>query len=379
MIRRLSRATSALFIILLLSQCSGRDRKFKEIQDLIQAGNRQEAEEMIKAELLQENRKHAKQYDEGNLEAPLSSPGARTAVWVKGESRLIVLRNGKRNEINLGRRIKNVQLAPGGKYALVLVIEGSGCKLATVDLLEREIIHEMSSCDPGAAITGDGQEILYSAQGGVGRIHLKNGEKTIEDVLLEKSSFAPKFPKLTNRYYIVPDAQNHLYVFFGSAGHYRMYLFVSGQNISLLKDGAARPQIYFADPEPDFLKPESKLPERTALGVIFTGSAGKYRLASVYNDHVAEDSMPAPTIDPVQLLASGRIFYLNGETPALYHPVTGRKNLPMRAREAVVLFGEDPEDQGILYQDLDGSMRFRREAFTDWEKKLQGLADRLSK
>ena len=51
----------------------------------------------------------------------------------------------------------------------------------------------------------------------------------------------------------------------------------------------------------------------------------------------------------------------------------------MRARDAVILYGEDPEDQGILYQDLDGSIRFRREAFTEWEKKIQGLADRLTR
>ncbi|HQI19493.1 MAG TPA: hypothetical protein PLW55_09115 [Leptospiraceae bacterium] len=369
----------ALLFLLFFAECSGRDRKFQQIQDLIQAGNRQEAEDMIKAELLEENRKLAKEFDDGSLEAPLASPGARTAVWVKGESKLVILRNGKRNEVSLGRRIKNIQLAPGGKFALILVIEGQGCKLAAVDLLEREVIHEISSCDPGAAITGDGQEILYSAQGGVGRIHLKNREKTVEDVLLEKSSFAAHYPKLTNRYYVVPDAQNHLYVFFGSAGMYKMYLFVSGQNISMLKDGAARPQVYFADPEPELIKSEAKLPEREALGVIFTGSAGKYRLASVFADRVSDETLPAPTIDPIQMLASGRIFYLNGETPALYHPVTGRKNLPMRARDAVILYGEDPEDQGILYQDLDGSIRFRREAFTEWEKKIQGLADRLTR
>jgi len=76
------------------------------------------------------------------------------------------------------------------------------------------------------------------------------------------------------------------------------------------------------------------------------------------------------------MLASGGIFYLNGDTPALDLPGTGKKNLPLRARDAVIVYGEDPEDEGILYQSPDGLMMFRREPFTEWEKTLQSLADK---
>ncbi|MCE9596958.1 MAG: hypothetical protein K8S54_03235 [Spirochaetia bacterium] len=373
------RSTTLLLlpVMLLLAACSGHEKKLQEIQDLIKSGNKAQAEELIRSELTRENKDHARSIDDGDLQMPQSSPGARTAVWVKGETKLVVLRNGKKNELNLDRKIKNIQLAPGGKFALVLGIKDQNCGLVAVNLLEREIVHEIPSCDAGAAITHDGQEILYTAKGGVGRIHLKDGEKTTEDVLLDKGTFQAKFPKLTNRFFIVPDAQNHLYVFYGAAGQYRMNLFVSGQNMTTLKDGIARPQVYFADPEPDILKREiAKADPNPPLGLVFTGSSGKYRLAPVFAERVSDETMPAPTIDPIQMLVSGSVFYLNGDTPALYHPVLGKKNLPLRATEAIVVYGEDPEDQGILYLDHAREMVFRREPFTEWEKTLQSAADK---
>ncbi|MBL8019681.1 MAG: hypothetical protein JNM27_08465 [Leptospirales bacterium] len=363
--------------LVFLAACSGHEKKLQEINELIKSGNKAQAEELIRTELTKENQDHARSIDDGDLQMPQSSPGARTAVWVKGETRLVVLRNGKKNELNLDRKIKNIQIAPGGKFGLVLGIKEQACGLIAVNLLEREVIHEIPSCDAGAAITHDGQEILYTAKGGVGRIHLKDGEKTTEDVLLEKATFQAKFPKLTNRFFIVPDAQNNLYVFFGAAGQYRMHLFVSGQNMTTLKDGIARPQVYFADPEPDIVRRElSKTDTTPPLGVVFTGSSGKYRLAPVHADRVSDETMPAPTIDPIQMLVSGNVFYLNGDTPALFHPISGKKNLPLRAIGAIVVYGEDPEDQGLLYLSHEREMMFRREPFTEWEKALQAAADR---
>lgn len=360
--------------------CSGREKKLQEIQDLIQAGSKEEALERIRQELTAENKRHAREVDDGELTGLLASPGARTALWVKGENRLVVFRNGKRNEVSLDSSIKNVQAAPGGKFALVLSVHGKACDLSVVNLLEREVVYTLQSCDGGAAVTPDGQEILYSAQGGIGRIHLRDGEKTVEDVLLDKASFQAKYPKLTNRFFIVPDQESRLYIFYGGGGHYRLYLFSTGQNVVLLKDGLARPQVYFSNPAPPLLELKTEpMDGKAPAGIAFAGGSGRYRLSYVYTDSVSEPVAGAPTIEQFQMLASGWIFYLNGDTPTLSHPGSARKSLPLRTRQAALVYGEDPEDQGILYLDPEGIMVFRREPFTEWEKTLQKAADRAAR
>lgn len=369
-----------LILILAAVSCSGREKKLREIEDLIQAGNKEEALERIRQEITEENKRHAREVDDGELSGLMASPGARTALWIKGESKLVVFRNGKRNEVTVDGSIKNVQAAPGGKFALVLSVRGKTCDLAVVNLLEREVVHTLQSCDGGAAVTPNGQEILYSAQGGIGRIHLRDGEKTVEDVLLDKASFQAKYPKLTNRFFIVPDQESRLYIFYGGGGHYRLYLFSTGQNVVLLKDGLARPQVYFPNPMPAILELKTEIADgKEPAGIAFSGGSGRYRLSYVFPDSVSEPVVGAPTIEQFQMLASGWIFYLNGDTPALAHPRAGRRSLPLRARQAALAYGEDPEDQGILYVDPDGLMVFRREPFTEWEKTLQKAADRAAK
>lgn len=369
-----------LILLLAAVACSGREKKLREIDELIQAGNKEEALDRIRHEITEENKRHAREVDDGELSSLLASPGARTALWIKGESKLVVFRNGKRNEVTLDGSIKNIQAAPGGKFALVLSVRGKTCDLSVVNLLEREVVYTLQSCDGGAAVTPDGQEILYSAQGGVGRIHLRDGEKTVEDVLLDKASFQAKYPKLTNRFFIVPDQESRLYIFYGGGGHYRLYLFSTGQNVVLLKDGLARPQVYFPNPVPPLLELKTEIAEgKEPAGIAFSGGSGRYRLSYVFPDSVSEPVAGAPTIEQFQMLASGWILYLNGDTPALNHPRAGRRNLPLRAKQAALVYGEDPEDQGILYVDADGHMVFRREPFTEWEKTLQKAADRAAK
>jgi hypothetical protein len=63
------------------------------------------------------------------------------------------------------------------------------------------------------------------------------------------------------------------------------------------------------------------------------------------------------------MLVSGWIFYLNGDTPTLSHPRAARRSLPLRTRQAALVYGEDPEDQGILYLDPEGLMVFSQGAF----------------
>lgn len=365
--------------LLFALQCSGREKKLREIEELIAAGSKEEALEKIRLELTEENKKHAKEIDDGDLNSLSASPGARTALWIKGENRLVVFRNGKRNELSMDGSIKNIQASAGGKFALVLSVRGQVCDLSVVNLLEREIVHTLQSCDGGAAVTPDGQEVLYSAQGGIGRIHLRDGEKTVEDVLLDKGSFQAKFPKLTNLFFIVPDPESRLYIFYGGGGFYRLYLFSTGQNVVLLKEGLARPHVYFPNPVPALLDLKADPGEKEPAGMAFTGGSGRYRLSYVFPDSVSEPVAAAPTIEQFQMLVSGWIFYLNGDTPALSHPRAGKRNLPLRARQAAVVYGEDPEDQGILYVDPEGLMVFRREPFTDWEKTLQKSADRISR
>jgi hypothetical protein len=165
----------------------------------------------------------------------------------------VVFRNGKRNEVSLDGSIKNVQAAPGGKFALVLSVRGKTCDLSVVNLLEREVVYTLQSCDGGAAVTQNGQEILYSAQGGIGRIHLRDGEKTVEDVLLDKASFQAKYPKLTNRFFIVPDQESRLYIFYGGGRPLSsVSVFLRGRMWFLLKGrpGAPTGVLYKSRPAP---------------------------------------------------------------------------------------------------------------------------------
>jgi hypothetical protein len=65
---------AVLFLLAALS-CSGREKKLQEIQDLIQAGNKEEALERIRLELTAENKRHAREVDDGDLTGLMSSPG----------------------------------------------------------------------------------------------------------------------------------------------------------------------------------------------------------------------------------------------------------------------------------------------------------------
>jgi hypothetical protein len=316
---------------------------------------------------------------------PVVTPDGGTLAWLDGKS-LHYRKDGESHDFDLDFEGTGLFLSGGGKRALILNDMDERCRFEVIDLIENDSVEvfETTGCEGGSAVTDQGA-VLFG-KGGILHIY-QSGSGDSEEAVEDRSRkilnlFSAKYKKLDNYHYARPLPSGEILIFYGGGGYYRLYLMnPDGAAASLIKEGFASPVLYRVLPENPLMTGVNGA-HRSAQEpdlLAYSGTAGKYTMESIQIRGGVRllATLQRPPVSDSLIFFSGNSTFLGVDPSERYYLYDALKYrmryLPYTGKLLAVY------DEGFILADEEFTLLLRATPFTEYEKKLMELYDRIAK
>lgn len=285
--------------------------------------------------------------------------------------------------------IEYVSLNSTGKFILVA---GTGeakdsCELTafSVDSPSQLFRGTLEDCRTRPIINENGSYLYFMDKEGLKRLRLFFGDDmpmTRGKLVGAKGLFKEKYSKLKNTFTLYDFPGNHILIFYGAAGYYRLYDYSEiDENLHSLGDEYAWPgliqhtgRLLPAQDEDGELILKGK-PDPVEV-FVYRGTTGKYRLYSLKpgktiqrGDSFQASPMERPVyIKDLDLFMTIRNEHLSLVMPDREEPVDV---FPIEARSFLIF------REGLLYETRDYRLILRRRPLTEFESRLAEKAEEI--
>lgn len=241
-------------LILFILQCQNKYEALKsDVDVLIESEKFDSAREKIRAKL-----EGLKSTDEIiSSSKPLNprilemSNDRNRIVWT--EDRKVIFRdlaNPLVKSKETGDLLEWISVSSEAEFAIAAIklVNGSGCRLKAISFLEPKETYDSGAfvaCSNKGAISSDGARIYYFVDENLYEEETKEPKKP--KLIVAKEKLLPPFPKLKNKFFIVPIGKSFL-IFSGSAGSYFLYWFSPKNNsVKNIAKDILSPKIFHSD------------------------------------------------------------------------------------------------------------------------------------
>ncbi|MCC5815037.1 MAG: hypothetical protein JJT78_09795 [Leptospira sp.] len=363
---------SFLLILSLLISCQTEHESFVErINQLAQAEKYEKAKDMLRTKL--ESKRDSDEVISRSKprrdRIMKLSEDRNRIVWAE-DNRIIFrdIANPIVKTKTLTESPYDLQISANGEYALVSfrLKNTKGCRMKAYSLLDDNLDYESGahiSCRNKGSISQDGNKIFYFIDESLFYEKTSNPKKPIK--LIDAAKIAPPFPKLKNKYSIVPIDSNFLLIA-GIAGSYNLYFYhTDSKNIELLAKDILSPKTYYAHGKTLYL-----------LG----GKIGSWYLREIlYSDSKKPKITTGFTItirelEPWKMTGKNDFLSFYGDTVFQWGPMVPRKEFPLLCERGWGLARDM-----IVYENKDGELILSNTAYTEEEWTVLRLYEEIQK
>ena len=373
-------------LVLIMAGCADKPEiSLEQLSGMIERGQKDKALVEIKKQLTDQNLRNS------TLLSGVRNPrrimkrslAGNSIAWL--EDRFLFYWYAQHFEkLELKRPPAGLFISRTGKHVIVVLKEKERCLLSPISLETKAILpgEFPSDCRSGAAISDDGKFIYY-VDAGVPRFRALLPDSR---PAAGPSVRSPKYTKVSNHFYFQDLSNDRLLVFHGSAGFYAAYLYVRGGKTLPLALDITKPFIYGTTPvfaidrieTKTTPEPPGKAPKSAPhiVGHLFSGGTARHKIHQVElqgNALKVSAGIPAEYSRSLTYLPQKQVFLkICRDTLCYLGSDMKIRNLPMLVRRFEVF------TEGIVFEDSENRLFFRRSSFTDLEQKLLQLLERAS-
>lgn len=354
------------------SQCRSEHETFVgRVEELIQARKYDQALDLIQTRL--ESKRESDEVisrTKPRRERYLRMSQDRNRIVWSEDDRLIFrdIANPMVKTKNLSEAPYEFRISGNAEFALVSfrLKNTKGCRMKAISMTGDDLDYDSGAhiaCRNSGGISQDGSTIYYFIDESLYKENTSNPKKPMK--ILDSSKIVPPFPKLRNKFSLIPIDENFLLIT-GVAGSYNLYFFqTKTESLELISGDIISPKAFQAHGSSLFLI-GGKIGAMLLREVDFSGGK-KPRISTGFTITLRE-------IEPWKMTGKNDFLSFYNNTVFQWGPMVPRKEFPILCERAWGI----ARDQ-FVYENKDGELVLSNTAYTEEELVILDLYRQVKK